>query len=93
MSHGDSVVTIVARAYTRRRQAAGVLQAVGLAVLDRAALLHPPVVPDGDDLAVDDEGGADRDAPFGAASAGLGDGQLAGDRSRCSSTCIAHTRR
>ena len=58
----------------RGRQTAGVLEAVGLAVLDGAALLHPPVVADGQHLAVDDERGADRDAALGPAGAGLGDG-------------------
>ena len=92
MSHGDSVVTIVALAYTLARQPAGVLQAVGLAVLDRAALLHPLVVADGEDLAVDDEGGADRDAALGEAGAGLGDGQL---EELCVGTHVSdcHTRR
>ena len=78
----------------RRRQAAGVLEAVGLAVLDRAALLHAPVVADGEDLAVDDERGADRDPALGEADAGLGDRGLRDTSLSVIDSCsLSHARR
>ena len=54
-------------AIDRRRQPAGVLERIHLAVQDRAALLDPPVVAAPEDAPVVDEHRADRDAAFAAA--------------------------
>src|SRR5690606_3438839 len=56
-------------------QTSRVLQAVGLPVPDRAALLHPPVAPDAEHLAIRHQRRADRDPALGQADAGLLDRQ------------------
>jgi hypothetical protein len=74
MSHGERVVYIVDRRYTDAASRPA-FERVRLPVLDGAALLHSPVVPDAEDGAViGDQRAADRHATFVAPDARLGDG-------------------
>ena len=62
------------------RQPADVLDAVGLAVPDRAALLDAPVPADPQHLAVDDQCGPDRDPTLLPSETGLLDRELHEDQ-------------
>ena len=75
MSHGDSVVTIVDRAYT----VAGSRPAFSRQSVSPCRMALPSctrrLCPTAQHLAVDDQRGADRDPALGESGAGLGDGE------------------